>query len=50
VGSIVLRSQTDLAWFALSSSSGWFYEWEYDTLVARLRSGMGWWDHLPRAP
>jgi hypothetical protein len=35
VGPIVLRSQTDLAWFALSSSPGWFYEWEYDTLVAR---------------
>ncbi len=35
VGPIVLRSQTDLAWFALSSSEGWFYEWEYDTLLAR---------------
>ncbi len=35
VGPIVLRSQTDLAWFALSSSEGWFYEWEYDTLVAK---------------
>ncbi|OFX19551.1 MAG: hypothetical protein A2V77_10230 [Anaeromyxobacter sp. RBG_16_69_14] len=35
VGPIVMRSQTDLAWFALSSSAGWFYEWEYDTLVAR---------------
>jgi hypothetical protein len=35
VGRALLRSQTDVAWFALSSSSGWFYEWEYDTLVAR---------------
>ena len=33
-GRVVLRSQTDVAWFALSSSDGWFYEWEYDTLVA----------------
>jgi hypothetical protein len=35
VGPIVLRSQTDLAWFALSSSEGWFYEWEYDALIAK---------------
>jgi len=35
IGRVVLRSQTDLAWFALSSTAGWFYEWEYDTLVAR---------------
>ncbi len=35
VGPLVLRSQTDIAWFALSSSEGWFYEWEYDTLLAR---------------
>jgi len=33
-GPVVLRSQTDVAWFRLSSSDGWFYEWEYDTLVA----------------
>ncbi len=35
VGRIVLRSQTDLAWFALSSAPGWFYEMEYDTLLAK---------------
>jgi hypothetical protein len=35
VGRVLLRSQTDLAWFALSSTTGWFYEWEYDTLLAQ---------------
>jgi hypothetical protein len=35
VGRIVLRSQTDLAWFALSNTAGWFYEMEYDTLLAK---------------
>lgn len=35
VGPVLLRNQTDLAWFALSSTAGWFYEWEYDTLVAK---------------
>jgi hypothetical protein len=34
-GRVVLRSQTDLAWYALSSAAGWYYEPEYDTLVAR---------------
>jgi hypothetical protein len=34
-GRLLLRSQTDVAWFALSSTAGWFYEWEYDTLVAQ---------------
>jgi hypothetical protein len=33
-GRLILRSQTDLAWFALSTAPGWFYEWEYDTLLA----------------
>jgi hypothetical protein len=33
-GRVLLRSQTDVAWFALSSMSGWFYEAEYDTLVS----------------
>jgi hypothetical protein len=35
LGRVLLRSQTDIAWFALSSTAGWFYEWEYDTLLAR---------------
>jgi hypothetical protein len=34
-GPVLLRSQTDVAFFALSSTAGWFHEWEYDTLVAR---------------
>lgn len=33
-GPIVLRSQTDLAWFVLPPSPAWTYEWEYDTLLA----------------
>jgi hypothetical protein len=35
VGRLVLRSQTDLGWYALATTPGWFYEMEYDTLVAR---------------
>ncbi len=33
-GPVVLRSQTDLAWFALPRTASWTYEWEYDTLLA----------------
>lgn len=35
LGALVLRSQTDLCWYALSSRPGWFHEVEYDTLLAR---------------
>jgi hypothetical protein len=35
VGRVVLRSQTDVDWYALSRTSGWYYEWENDTLLAR---------------
>jgi len=35
VGPVVLRSQTDLGWFFLSPGGSWFYDWEYDTLIAR---------------
>ena len=34
IGWLILRSQTDLAWYVLSRSSGWYYEPEYDTLLA----------------
>jgi hypothetical protein len=33
-GPVVLRSQTDVACFALPQTSAWTYEWEYDTLLA----------------
>ncbi len=35
LGRLVLRSQTDLCWYALSSRPGWYHEVEYDTLLAR---------------
>jgi hypothetical protein len=34
IGRVIVRNQTDLDWYRLSSSSGWYYEWEYDTLLA----------------
>jgi hypothetical protein len=34
IGRVVLRSQTDLAWFALPRTPAWTYESEYDTLLA----------------
>ncbi|HTP29896.1 MAG TPA: hypothetical protein VMK12_30090 [Anaeromyxobacteraceae bacterium] len=35
LGSLLLQSQTDLAWYALSNREGWYYEMEYDTLLAK---------------
>ncbi len=34
IGRVIVRNQTDLDWYLLSRSSGWYYEWEYDTLLA----------------
>ena len=34
IGRVIVRNQTDLDWYMLSRSSGWYYEWEYDTLLA----------------
>ena len=34
LGPVVLRNQTELAWYRMSSEPGWYYEWEYDTLLA----------------
>jgi hypothetical protein len=34
LGPLLLRNQTDVAWYRLSSDQGWFHEWEYDTLLA----------------
>jgi hypothetical protein len=34
VGPVLLRNQTDLAWYRLSGRDGWYYESEYDTLLA----------------
>ncbi len=34
VGPLLLRNQTELAWYGLSRQDGWFYEWEHDTLLA----------------
>jgi hypothetical protein len=33
-GPLLFRNQTDLAWYRLSGRDGWYYESEYDTLVA----------------
>ena len=33
VGRLIVRNQVDLDWYVLSRSSGWYYEWEYDTLL-----------------
>ena len=35
LGRLVFRNQTDLDWYALSRTPGWYYEPEYDTLLAR---------------
>lgn len=35
LGPLLLRNQTDLCWYALSSRPGWYHEAEYDTLLAR---------------
>ena len=35
LGALLLRNQTDLCWYALSSRPGWYHEVEYDTLLAR---------------
>jgi hypothetical protein len=34
LGPVLLRNETDLAWYRLSGKEGWYYEWEYDTLLA----------------
>ncbi len=34
VGRLVIRNQSDVDRYVLSRSSGWYYEWEYDTLLA----------------
>lgn len=34
LGPVVLRNETNLAWYRPSPHSGWYYEWEYDTLLA----------------
>jgi hypothetical protein len=33
LGPIVLRNQTELDWYRLSGTDGWYYEWEHDTLL-----------------
>jgi hypothetical protein len=35
LGRLVLRNQTDLDWYAFARPAGWYYESEYDTLLAR---------------
>ena len=35
MGRVVVRNQTDLDGYALARSSGWYYEWENDTLLAK---------------
>ncbi len=35
LGRVVVRNQTDLDWYALSRTPGWYHESEYDTLLAR---------------
>lgn len=34
IGPVLAMNQTDLDWYQLSRSSGWYYEWEHDTLLA----------------
>ncbi|HSN13696.1 MAG TPA: hypothetical protein VLT61_03635 [Anaeromyxobacteraceae bacterium] len=34
VGRLVVRSQTDLAWYRLSATAGWYYESEYVTILS----------------
>jgi hypothetical protein len=33
IGRLIVRNQTDLNWYTLSRSSGWYYESEYVTLI-----------------
>lgn len=33
VGRLIVRNQTDLDWYMLARSGGWYYESEYDTLI-----------------
>ncbi len=35
LGRVIVRNQTDLDWYALSRTRGWYYESEYDTLLPR---------------
>ena len=34
LGRVVVRSQTDLAWYRLSDAKGWYYESEYVTILS----------------
>jgi hypothetical protein len=29
----VLRNESELSWYRVSSRAGWYYEWEHDTLL-----------------
>lgn len=33
LGRLIIRNQTDVAWYQLGSGGPYFYEWEYDALV-----------------
>ncbi len=32
-GRVVLRNESEVSWYRMSSRTGWYYEWEHDTLL-----------------